>query len=83
MCEIADCPGEILSPHRQDEGAHLCACHFYALAAIESRHQPLGMAEGPRRRYFINAVTLISKVQRPELLAWREMNPAGTERLQA
>jgi hypothetical protein len=79
VCEIADCPHPVLSIHRQDEGGHLCACHFYALAVIESRHQSLDMPEGPRRRYFVNAVKLIGQVQRTELLAWREKNQKAHE----
>jgi hypothetical protein len=74
-CEIVECLHPILSRHRQDEGGHLCAVHFYALCVLESRHESLAMPEGPRRRYFINAVTIISQVQRSALLSWRIYHP--------
>lgn len=73
-CEIAECPHGILSHHRQDEGGRLCATHFYALCLIEGRQEPLAMAEGPRKRYFLNAVSIISQVCRDQILAWRNTN---------
>lgn len=77
LCEITGCTNTILSRHRTDEGGHLCAPHFYALAVVEGRGEPLDLPEGPRRRHFITAVTIISHVQRLDLLAWREKNPRG------
>jgi hypothetical protein len=74
-CEIADCPHEVLSQHRQDDGGHLCATHFYALCSVEGRQEPLAMAEGTRRRYFLNAARIIGQVHREQLITWREKHP--------
>lgn len=78
-CEISDCGGQILSRHRQDEGGHLCAVHFYALASIEGRMPGLVMQDGPPRRYFLNAARLIGEAHRTLLLTWREKNPAAVQ----
>ena len=78
-CEIAECPHEVLSIHRCDEGGHLCATHFYALSSIEGRQEPLAMAEGTRRRHFLNAARIIGQVHREQLIFWREKNPRTME----
>jgi hypothetical protein len=74
-CGIQNCTCDVMSTNRNDEGGKLCPAHFYALREIEQFAESLNLPEGPRRRYFINAVRIIAQVQRSEILSWRIRNP--------